>query len=348
MTARAPIAPWLGVLLLMAIATTFATNHVAARLAFDHGTSVATAVTVRSFVTTFTVLGLLRLTRTPLALPAATVRRAIVIGLLLAVQSYCLYAAVARLPVALALLTFNVFPIMLAAVSWLAGGAPPSRRTLLAMPVILAGLVLALDVFGLSAPAAAAAGTGAASPAAMSLAAAPPVAAAGGAGGALSALARRWLEIGAGVGFGLTAAAAFAVALYLTTRWLGHIDGRLRACLTMATVGVVVLLSGLLAGLSGWLGDAAGPTTAFRFPNDTTGWVGLALLSLLYTTAFTSLFVVLPRLGAVNSAPAMNFEPIAAMILGAAVLGQSVGTSQIIGALLVIGGIVFLATGRST
>jgi len=75
------------------------------------------------------------------------------------------------------------------------------------------------------------------------------------------------------------------------------------------------------------------------------GWLGLALLSLLYTAAFTTLFALLPRLGAVNNAPILNFEPIAALVLASQFLGQKVLPIQIAGALLVIGAIVFLTTG---
>jgi drug/metabolite transporter (DMT)-like permease len=292
------------------VATTFASNHIAARLAFDHGTSVATAVAVRSLTTVVVVLALLLATRTPLRLPRATVARGLLIGLLLSVQSYCLYAAVARLPVALALLTFNVFPMLLAIVAWVASGQRPGRRTLVAMPVILVGLSLALDVFGM--------GT---HPSRGSLA--------------------------AGVAFALTGAASFAVALYLTTRWLGGIDGRLRAVLTMATVGLVVLVVGTAAGALGLVTDAAGrPATAFTLPHAPIGWLGLVLLSLLYTLAFTTLFGLLPRLGAVHNAPILNFEPIAALVLGSVVLGQEVLPVQVAGAFLVVGAIVYLTTGR--
>jgi drug/metabolite transporter (DMT)-like permease len=301
------------------VATVFASNHVAARLAFDDGTSVAAAVAIRSLTTVVVVLGLLRATGTSLRLPRQTLGRAILIGLLLSVQSYCLYAAVARLPVALALLTFNTFPILLAAISWLLAGQAPGRRTLIAMPVILVGLTLALNVMGIGAP---------------------PAATAGGSG-----LGARWSEISAGVGFALTASSTFALALFLTTRWLGGVDGRLRALLTMATVGVVVLLAGLLAGLLGLAGDGTGAGAAFALPSGPRGWLGLILLSLLYTTAFTTLFALLPRLGAVNNAPILNVEPIAALVLASQILGQEVLPIQIAGALLVIGAIVFLTTG---
>jgi drug/metabolite transporter (DMT)-like permease len=165
-------------------------------------------------------------------------------------------------------------------------------------------------------------------------------------GGPGAALSMRWAAMSAGVGFALAAATSFALALYLTTRWLNSVDGRLRAVLTMATVGVAVLLVGSIAGILGLVpGSPGGAGAAFSLPDAPIGWLGLALLSLLYTVAFISLFVLLPRLGAVNNAPIMNFEPIAALILGSQILGQDVLPVQAAGALLVIGAIVFLSTG---
>ncbi|MEK9776647.1 MAG: EamA family transporter, partial [Quisquiliibacterium sp.] len=138
------------VLLLLAIATVMGGNHVAARLAFDHGTSVSLAVTVRSIGTAIVLLTLLRVSGVPLALPFSTLRRAIMVGLLVSFQSLCLYSAVARIPVALALLVFNTFPIVLGLLSWLTGGERPRSRALVAMPMALTGLAIALDAFGWS------------------------------------------------------------------------------------------------------------------------------------------------------------------------------------------------------
>jgi len=136
------------VLALLLIATTFGSNHVAARVAFDHGASVTTAVAVRSGFTALFLLALMRVLGVPMALPRATLARALSIGLLIAVQSYCLYSAVAMIPVALALLAFNTFPMLLALLSWATGGDRPRPAALVAMPVALVGLALALDVFG--------------------------------------------------------------------------------------------------------------------------------------------------------------------------------------------------------
>ncbi|GMV00483.1 MAG: DMT family transporter [Burkholderiaceae bacterium] len=302
MNSPTPLPRWLGVSLLLLIAASFASNHVAARLAFDHGANVATAVAVRSMGAALFVLVLLGQAGVPLRMPASTLRRALGIGLLVAIQSLCLYSAVARIPVALALLAFNTFPLMLGLISWAAGGEQPSRRTFVAMPIALAGLAVALDVAGLARPPA---GAATLAPASM----------------------------GVGVAFALGGAASFASALYLTTRWLGSTDGRLRTLVLMLVVTTVAIGAGALRGRFDW-------------PADSIGWAALAALTVLYASAITALFVLLPRLGAVNNAAVMNFEPIAALFLGWVVLDQQVAAIQIAGALVVIGAIVMLTTGR--
>ena len=96
---------------LLLIAFMMGANHVAARLAFDHGVSVSTAVLFRSGVTAVVVWLIVRVARVPVVVSAAQKRALIRIGLLVALQSLCLYSAVARLPVALALLAFNTYAL---------------------------------------------------------------------------------------------------------------------------------------------------------------------------------------------------------------------------------------------
>lgn len=296
-----PVPRWLGVLVLLAVATSFGANHVAARVAFDHGANVLAAVAFRSAGTALAIALLMLVQGVSMRAGRATWQRAATIGLIVATQSVCLYSAVARIPVALALLVFNTFPLLLSLISWLSGGERPARRMLFAMPVALVGLALALDVGGWSTGAGSAAG--------------------------------RWAEIGTGVGFALGAALSFATALFLTTRWLGEVDGRLRAFMTMGTVALLAL--------------AAGATgSALVLPADATGWAGIALLTMFYGIAFTSLFVLLPRLGAVNNAALMNFEPIAVLFMAWVVLGQSVTPLQLAGAGIVIGAIVAMASAK--
>jgi len=63
-------------------------------------------------------------------------------------------------------------------------------------------------------------------------------------------------------------------------------------------------------------------------------------------TAITSTFVLLPKLGAVNNAAVLNFEPIAVLGLAWAILGQAVAPLQIAGAFIVVGAIAWMGTGK--
>jgi len=289
---------WAGIALLLVIAAVFGSNHIAARIAFDHGTNVTTAVAVRSAGTALFVLLLLLLSNVSLKVERQSLGRSVLIGLLIAVQSYCLYSAVALIPVALALLAFQTFPMLLALISWVGGGERPSRRVLIAMPVALVGLALALDVYGKSGD-----------------------------------IAGRWAEVGAGVLWALGASVSFASALFLITRWLGSMDGRLRSFLFMSVVAVVTIAGGTL-------------TNAFALPVDGTGWIALALLTVFYGTAITATFVLLPKLGAVNNAAVLNFEPIAVLGLAWLILDQAVAPLQILGAFIVVGSIAWMGAGK--
>ncbi len=300
MSERSPALSTAGFLILLLIALLMGANHVAARLAFNHGTDVATAVVFRSAATALVVGVLIAVQRVPLALNARHRRALPAIGVLVAVQSLCLYSAVARLPVALALLAFNTYPLWTALWARVVYAHRPERRVLLAMPVMLVGLALALDVFG------AASGLGAAG---------------------------QWSRIGVGVAFALTAAAVFGMALVLTQHEVGDLDGRLR---TVATMGQVALLA--LAGVAVQGG--------FHLPADATGWAGLAGLTLLYGTGITILFTVLPRLGVVGNSAIMNVEPIFALVLAWALLGQSIAPSQVAGGLIVVGTVMWLGLRR--
>ena len=162
--------------------------------------------------------------------------------------------------------------------------------------VILLGLALALDVLG------AASGLGAAG---------------------------QWSRMGAGVGFASAAAGTFGLALVLTQHEAADLDGRVRTFTTMATAGMVALVSiGLQSG--------------FHLPQASAGWWGLATLTTLYGTAFTLMFTVLPRLGVVGNSAIMNVEPVFALVLAWLVLGQTIAPIQVLGALIVVSAVMAL------
>jgi drug/metabolite transporter (DMT)-like permease len=285
---------------LMLLACMFGGNHVAARIALDHGLDVATAVAVRSLATAAVVALIVFAHRLPIALSVRQRRVMPLIGVLVSIQSLCLYSAVARIPVGLALLAFNTYPLWTALAAWLLYRHRPARATLVAMPIILLGLALALDVAG------AAAGLGA---------------------------MEHWGRIGAGVGFAVVAGASFGLVLVLTQHEVADLDGRVRTALTMTIVGVLALIGTQAQGGAHW-------------PNAAAGWWGLAALTLLYGTAFTIMFTLLPRLGVVGSSPILNVEPVAALAMAWLLLGQAVAPVQIAGALLVVGAVMALGLRR--
>jgi drug/metabolite transporter (DMT)-like permease len=273
---------------------------VAARIALDHGVDVVTAVAVRSLVTAAVVAAIVRLNRLPLHLSRRQLKVMPLIGLLVSIQSYCLYSAVARIPVGLALLAFNTYPLWTALAAWAIYRHRPERAVLIAMPLILFGLALALDVAG------AASGLGARS---------------------------HWGQIGGGAAFALLAAAAFGLVLALTQHEVADLDGRLRTALTMGMVGLLALAATVAQGGAHW-------------PDASAGWWGLAALTLLYGTAFTIMFTLLPRLGVVGSSPILNVEPVAALLMAWLLLGQSIAPIQVVGALLVVGAVMALGLRR--
>jgi len=285
---------------LLLIAFMMGANHVAARVAFNHGVDVATAATFRSAITALVVGLLVVLQRVPMQLTARHRHALPGIGLLVGVQSLCLYAAVARLPVALALLAFNTYPLWTALWARMFYRHRPEPRVLRAMPVMLVGLALALDVLG------ATSGLG---------------------------VAAQWGRIGAGVAFALAAGATFGMALVLTQHEAADLDGRLRTATTMAIAAAIALAAVAAQG-------------GFQLPSAAPGWWGLAALTFLYGTAFTIMFTVLPKLGVVGNSAIMNIEPVFALVLAWAVLGQTIAPIQVGGGLLVVATVMWLGLRR--
>lgn len=287
--------PRLGVLILLGVASCFAANHLAARFAFDHGASVAAGVTVRATSTAVVMLLLMRLQGVAFSLPRELRGRALLAGLLIASQSYCLYSAVALIPPALALLVFQTSPMLYVLLTWATGKEKPRLSALAPMLLALAGLALALGLAG-------------------------------------GQLAARWTEIGSGVLWAFASGASMSVVYFLNANALKPLDGRLRTFVMTAVTALLVLAGGAAADKLAW-------------PHDAIGWTGLACLTAFYCVAMVSLFTVLPRV-AVTSTAALNFEPIALLVLGWVFLGNSLTPLQIAGALLTVGAIVWLGLSK--
>jgi drug/metabolite transporter (DMT)-like permease len=220
------LTPAAGIVILMVAATSFAANHVSARVAFDHGASVAAGVLTRATGTALVLLLLMKVQGVVIAVPRALMPRLAGAGVLVAVQSYCLYSAVALIPAALALLVFQTSAMLYLLLSWALGKEKPHAAALAPMLLALAGLALVLDIRP-------------------------------------DELAARWREIGAGVCWAFAGAVSFAFVYYLNANALKALDGRLRTFCMTAVTALVVLVGGAATDAlvaprdaTGWLGLA--------------------------------------------------------------------------------------------
>jgi drug/metabolite transporter (DMT)-like permease len=313
---RSPFSRSKAILILLALGVCFGANHVAARVAFDNGVGITTAILLRSGLTALVLLAVVAWQRVALPAVRPRVGWVLLVGCLVSLQSLCLYSAVARVPVALALLVFNTMPVVYALLSWLLGGRRPGAKSLLCMGLILLGLALALDVVArLQAPSAALpAGTAQA-----------------------AALANSASGFALGVGLAFAAAVLMGFALWLTENRLPNVPGVLRSLWTMSIVFACMLVVGV-----GFAGSGLLPG-GMAWPHNALGWWALAALVLCYGTAFSLWFIWMPRLDMARNASAMNIEPVAVILLAWMLLGQTLNTVQILGALVVITGIVLLA-----
>ena len=200
---------------LLLIAFMMGANHVAARLAFNNGVDVVTAVSFRSVLTAVVVGLILWQQKVHIQVEPNHKKYMLIIGGLIAVQSVCLYSSVARLPVALALLAFNTYPLSTAFWARVLYKHQAEKAVLWSMPILLAGLALALDVLG------AASGLGA---------------------------AEHWSQIGAGVAFALAASATFGLALVYTQHETTGLDGRVRTFSSKSIVGILEVVAAMSQG----------------------------------------------------------------------------------------------------
>ncbi|MGB6008178.1 EamA family transporter [Castellaniella sp.] len=288
--------------LLLLIGTLSALNHVAARIAFDDGAGVMLAVICRAAFSGLALLAVVLWQGHSLRLPGNCGPWQLLLGLMVALQSLCLYSAVARIPVALALLLGSLFPILLALLTWALGGARPTRRAGILMACILLGLVFVLDLPGV-----------------------------------LSAHGRMGSEWTIGVLFAFCSASFFTVGLWISDHRLSHLIGPVRSLYTIAIVFGSMLAVGVADFVPGGL----------NMPLTSTGWLGLGVLSVLYATTFSILFITIPRLDMPRNAPVMNSEPVASLLFGWLVLNQTFNELQLLGGAIVLGCIVLLAYSRN-
>lgn len=278
--------------LLMLAATLFSGHHVAARFAYDDGAGLILALCARSGVAMLLMLSVAVWKQQSFKLSTANIKKQLMIGALIALQSWSLYSSIARIPVAISLLLVNTWPLLYIIASWLTGRSQARWSLGAILLAILIGLMMVLNPSTTSGIA-----------------------------------SHDWFL---GIGLGLLSATAVTFAMWITNFYMTDVPGGVRSTYTMLIVFCLMLIAGL----------SFGAEQSFSLPSTAFGFTGLAVLALLYGIASTVLFVLAPRLDLANNSPALNFEPVAALLLSFLILGQALAAFQLVGVFIVVLGIV--------
>ena len=126
-----------------------------------------------------------------------------------------------------------------------------------------------------------------------------------------------------GVWLALGAAVNWSIVFLLTGRFFRGRDTRAPTFYMMCAAATLFVAACLLGG-------------QVAFPVTGAGWTGVAGTALFYAFAMIGIFTASARYGAMRSAFYLNFEPIAAVLLSALILGQTLAPIQLAGAALVV------------
>lgn len=222
-------------------------------------------------------------------LPAASIRLAAIAGLFFSGDLLLWHHAIEAVGAGLATVLGNLQVIVVGIVAWLLLGERPSRATLLALPVVLAGVILISGAIGDRAY------------------------------GADPAL-------GVVLGFGT----ALCYAGYLLVMRRGLRDPRRPA----GPVALATAFTALAASIVGVAGGDLDPTP----PLHSLAW--LAVLGVTSQSAgYLLISISLPRLPAVITSIILLAQPVMTVALSMVLLGEAPSATQLLGVVLVIGGI---------
>ena len=127
------------------------------------------------------------------------------------------------------------------------------------------------------------------------------------------------------------AAVTFTGAMVLTPRLAPGLSTPLRTFYMLATTAAIFVA-------------ASAATQSFRLPETGAGWIGLAGLTFGYALGITGLFLLLPRLGAVQTSIVLNLEPVVIAAIAWLALGEALTPLQIAGAVIVVATVMLFQT----
>ena len=126
-----------------------------------------------------------------------------------------------------------------------------------------------------------------------------------------------------GAWYAAGAAVAWSAAFLLTGRYY---RGRSTLVPTFYMMGTTLVFFGL----------ACVVTRAVAWPGSAAGWTAMGGVGVFYAFGLIGLFAASARLGPARAGFFMNFEPVAAVVLAALILGQRLAPVQLAGAALVV------------
>ena len=142
----APSRQWLGTLLVLLGALGFSLGVMLAKLVYAHGVDPPTLIMSRAAGFALLLLLVLHLSGRRVALPTVERRKSVLLGLVFALQSYCIFTSIDLIPVSLAALIEYTFPVQTALYLWLARREQLGPAKLACFVAAFTGLALALDV----------------------------------------------------------------------------------------------------------------------------------------------------------------------------------------------------------
>ena len=135
---------WLGSTAALMSAIAFSTNVALSRLAYDFGTNLHALNLIRAVVFLAVLIIAVWLSGSRVSIERKELYRCLVLGILLCAEMYLLLASILFIPVALAILVFYTYPIMIAVWTWRTGRSHFSYFGLSVMMVAFIGLITTL------------------------------------------------------------------------------------------------------------------------------------------------------------------------------------------------------------
>jgi drug/metabolite transporter (DMT)-like permease len=135
---------WIGSLVALCSAVTFALNMVLARVTYDAGGNIHALNLSRAGLFLLCLGAWVHFSGRSLKLPRGPLLASLLLGLLLCAEMYLLLGAIIFIPVALTILIMYSYPLLLAGLTWVTGSDKPTLPRVLALVVAFMGLGIAV------------------------------------------------------------------------------------------------------------------------------------------------------------------------------------------------------------